>query len=218
MEAYPISTDKGMEGAPYTFTVSNTGDIDAVYRIYLDDVELDAGIERLSDSSIRYSLTKDGKYLTDTVADLLSDREDRIIDNGAIYPGETFNYELKMWIDENAGNEEQGKAFKGKIRIEGEQLINDTCFTVSNNTITDYSNSCSKDVIIPSKINGVTITTIGRSAFSSNDLASVVFPNTLTTIGRSAFAYNNLTHLDIPSSITSLETSLAPASIIATRS
>ena len=60
-EAYPISTDKGMEGEPYTFTVSNTGDIDAVYRIYLDDVELDAGIERLSDSSIRYSLTKDDK-------------------------------------------------------------------------------------------------------------------------------------------------------------
>ena len=78
-EAYPISTDKGMEGTPYTFTVSNTGDIDAVYRIYLDDVELDAGIERLSDSSIRYSLTKDDKYLTDTVADLLSSREDRII-------------------------------------------------------------------------------------------------------------------------------------------
>ena len=204
-EAYPISTDKGMEGTPYTFTVSNTGDIDAVYRIYLDDVELDAGIERLSDSSIRYSLTKDDKYLTDTVADLLSSREDRIIDNGAIYPGETFNYELRMWIDEDVGNEEQGKAFKGKIRIEGEQLVNNTCFTVSNNTITDYSNSCSKDVIIPSKINGVTITTIGRSAFSSNDLASVVFPNTLTTIGRSAFAYNNLTHLDIPSSITSID-------------
>ena len=47
-----------------------------------------------------------------------------------------------MWIDENVGNEEQGKAFKGKIRIEGEQLINDTCFTINNNTITGYSNTC----------------------------------------------------------------------------
>ena len=204
LEAYPISTDKGMEGEPYTFTVSNTGDIDAIYRIYLDDVQLDAGIERLSDSSIRYSLTKDGKYLTDTVADLLSDREDRIIDNGAIYPGETFNYELKMWIDENVGNEEQGKAFKGKIRIEGEQLINDTCFTVSNGTITGYSNTCSKDVIIPSKINGITITTIGGSAFANKGLTSVVFPNTLTTITRGAFNNNQLTNLDIPSSVTSI--------------
>ena len=33
LEAYPISTDRGMEGEPYTFTVSNTGDIDAIYRI-----------------------------------------------------------------------------------------------------------------------------------------------------------------------------------------
>ena len=204
LETYPISTDKGMEGEPYSFTISNTGDIDAIYRIYLDDVELDAGIERLSDSSIRYSLTKDGKYLTNTVADLLSQRENRIIDNGAIYPGETFNYELKMWIDENVGNEEQGKAFKGKIRIEGEQLINDTCFTINNNTITGYSNTCSKDVIIPSKINGITITTIGQSAFSSKGITSLSMPNTITTINRQAFDSNYLTHLDIPSSVTSI--------------
>ena len=202
LEAYPISTDLGMEGAPYTFTVSNTGDIDAIYRIYLDDVELDAGVERLSDSSIRYSLTKDGKYLTDTVADLLSQRENRIIDNGAIYPGETFNYELKMWIDEDVGNEEQGKAFKGKLRIEGEQLVNDACFTVNNNTITGYSDSCSKDVVIPSKINGITITTISGSAFKNKGLTSLVLPNTLTAIYREAFKNNNLTHLEIPSSVT----------------
>ena len=202
LEAYPISTDKGMEGKPCTFTVSNTGDIDAIYRIYLDDVELDQGIERLQDSSIRYSLTKDGKYLTDTVADLLSSREDRIIDNGAIYPGETFYYELRMWIDEDVGNAEQGKAFKGKIRIEGEQLVNDTCFTVNNNTITGYSDTCSKDVIIPSKINGITITTIAQSAFQGKGLTSLVLPNTITTINREAFRNNKLTHLDIPSSVT----------------
>ena len=208
LEAYPISTDRGMEGEPYTFTVSNTGDIDAIYRIYLDDVELDPGIERLSDSSIRYSLMKDGKFQTDTVADLLSSREDRIIDNGAIYPGETFNYELRMWIDEDVGNEEQGKAFKGKIRIEGEQLINDTCFTVNNNTITGYSNTCSKDVIIPSKINGVTITTIAQSAFANKNLTSVTLPSTLTTINREGFANNSLAHLEIPSSVTSILLSL----------
>ena len=202
LEAYPISTERGLEGDAYTFTVSNTGDIDAIYRIYLDDVELDAGIERLSDSSVRYSLTKDGKYLTDTVADLLSQRENRIIDNGAIYPGETFNYELKMWIDKNVGNEEQGKAFKGKIRIEGEQLVNDACFTVNNNTITGYSDACSKDVIIPSKINGITITTIAQSAFQGKGLTSLVLPNTLTAIYREAFKNNNLTHLEIPSSVT----------------
>ena len=192
LEAYPISTECGLEGKAYTFTVSNTGDIDALYRIYLDDVQLDAGIERLSDSSIRYSLTKDGNYLTDTVADLLSQRENRLIDNGAIYPGETFNYELKMWIDENAGNEEQGKAFKGKIRIEGEQLINDTCFTVNNNTITGYSNTCSKDVIIPSKINGVTITGISSGAFQNKGLTSIIIPSTVVEFGNDTFNNNQL--------------------------
>ncbi len=192
LEAYPISTEHGLEGDAYTFTVSNTGDIDAVYRIYLDDVQLDAGIERLSDSSIRYSLTKDGKYLTDTVADLLSQRENRLIDNGAIYPGENFNYELRMWIDEDVGNEEQGKAFKGKIRIEGEQLINDTCFTVSNGTITGYSNTCSKDLVIPSKINGVTITGISSGAFQNKGLTSIIIPSTVVEFGNDTFNNNQL--------------------------
>ena len=192
LEAYPISTEHGLEGDAYTFTVSNTGDIDAVYRIYLDDVQLDAGIERLSDSSIRYSLTKDGNYLTDTVADLLSQRENRLIDNGAIYPGETFNYELRMWIDEDVGNEEQGKAFKGKIRIEGEQLVNDTCFTVSNGTITGYSNTCSKDLVIPSKINGVTITGISTAAFQNKGLTSISIPSSVIEFGNYTFNNNQL--------------------------
>ena len=192
LEAYPISTEHGLEGKAYTFSVSNTGDIDALYRIYLDDVELDQGIERLSDSSIRYSLTKDGKYLTDTVADLLSQRENRLIDNGAIYPGETFNYELRMWIDEDVGNEEQGKAFKGKIRIEGEQLVNDTCFTVSNGTITGYSDTCSKDLVIPSKINGVTITGISSGAFQNKGLTSIIIPSTVVEFGNDTFNNNQL--------------------------
>ena len=192
LEAYPISTEHGLEGDAYTFTVSNTGDIDAVYRIYLDDVQLDAGIERLSDSSIRYSLTKDGNYLTDTVADLLSQRENRLIDNGAIYPGETFNYELRMWIDEDVGNEEQGKAFKGKIRIEGEQLVNDTCFTVSNGTITGYSDTCSKDLVIPSKINGVTITGISTAAFQNKGLTSISIPSSVIEFGNYTFNNNQL--------------------------
>ena len=192
LEAYPISTEHGLEGKAYTFSVSNTGDIDALYRIYLDDVELDQGIERLSDSSIRYSLTKDGKYLTDTVADLLSQRENRLIDNGAIYPGETFNYELRMWIDEDVGNEEQGKAFKGKIRIEGEQLVNDTCFTVSNGTITGYSDTCSKDLVIPSKINGVTITGISSGAFQNKGLTSISIPSTVVEFGNDTFNNNQL--------------------------
>ena len=192
LEAYPISTEHGLEGKAYTFSVSNTGDIDAVYRVYLDDVELDPGIERLQDSSIRYSLTKDGKYLTDTVADLLSQRENRLIDNGAIYPGENFNYELRMWIDEDVGNEEQGKAFKGKIRIEGEQLVNDTCFTVSNGTITGYSNTCSKDLVIPSKINGVTITGISSGAFQNKGLTSISIPSTVVEFGNDTFNNNQL--------------------------
>lgn len=67
-----------------------------------------------------------------------------------------------------------------------------SCFTVNNNKITDYDPSCGNDLIIPTEINGITITSIGPNAFKNTNLVNVVIPNTITSIGDNAFANNNL--------------------------
>ncbi|MFW6030196.1 MAG: leucine-rich repeat domain-containing protein [Halanaerobiales bacterium] len=81
-------------------------------------------------------------------------------------------------------------------------------FDDSTGTITGYYVDIGgKDVIIPSKINGVKVTSIGKWAFNDNELTSVVIPDSVTSIGYQAFFRNNLTLVEIGNSVTSIGTS-----------
>ena len=62
-------------------------------------------------------------------------------------------------------------------------------------------------LIIPSKVNGYTVTNIGSYAFYyCSNLTSVSIPNTVKTIGNRAFyVCSGLTSLHIPASVTSIE-------------
>jgi uncharacterized repeat protein (TIGR02543 family) len=82
-------------------------------------------------------------------------------------------------------------------------LLDGLVFDSDTGTITDYNGSA-KDIIIPSVINDVIVTTIGDAAFYSKDLTSVTIPESITTIGNNAFEYNELTNLTIPESITNI--------------
>src|SRR5574344_2052379 len=90
---------------------------------------------------------------------------------------------------------------------------NDGCFAVSGNKITNYydyvdnnsNNSvCPRDVVIPSSINGTSITEIGDSAFESKKITSVSIPDSVTMIDSEAFRSNNLITVIIPDSVTTL--------------
>jgi hypothetical protein len=66
-----------------------------------------------------------------------------------------------------------------------------------------------KDLIIPSTVNGYTVTAIGNNAFKESNgnyhLTSVVIPNTVTSISDYAFYYcGDLTSINIPNSVTSI--------------
>ncbi len=74
-------------------------------------------------------------------------------------------------------------------RIEKWELI----FNVSGSTITGMKNigNTIKNLTIPSIINGVTMTSIGKKAFHDNTmLVSVVIPESITSIGSEAFLKN----------------------------
>src|SRR5574344_778782 len=92
---------------------------------------------------------------------------------------------------------------------------NDGCFALSGNKITNYydyvdnnsNNSvCPRDVVIPSSINGVSITRIGSSAFKSKKLTSVIIPDSVTTLGNHSFYSNKLTSVTISKKITTINT------------
>jgi hypothetical protein len=84
---------------------------------------------------------------------------------------------------------------------------NDTPFSIRINadtvTITEYRGTV-KDVVIPERIGGLPVTTIGSQAFYNNQLTSVAIPGSVTSIEYGAFYNNQLTSVAIPDSVTSI--------------
>ena len=76
-------------------------------------------------------------------------------------------------------------------------------------TITNYDDTCEKDVVIPSSINGTKVVAIGGAAFGGKKLTSVIIPNTVINImdreyRSNAFGNNNLKKVIIPDSVTTI--------------
>ena len=121
----------------------------------------------------------------------------------------TFDSEGLASIELTGSGKFEGLKCKGNSTtlVCGTNLPTDeACFTFNSSTgkITDYDNSCEKDVKIPSTIGGVAVTSIGSDAFSDYSLTSVTIPDSVTSIRNSAFQNNNLTSVTIPSSVTSI--------------
>lgn len=77
-------------------------------------------------------------------------------------------------------------------------------FDPTTGTITGYVESDTV-VVIPSKINGVTVETIGHAAFERSAVTSVTIPDSVTAILDRAFANCfQLTNISIPNSVTSI--------------
>ena len=75
-------------------------------------------------------------------------------------------------------------------------------FDETTGTITKYNESDTV-VVIPSKINGFTVETIGHAAFERSAVTSVTIPDSVTAIHDGAFANcSQLTNISIPNSVT----------------
>ena len=121
-DTYPMTDDDGKKLTGFTFSLKNTGSTASTYSIYLDDVSVDGGDTRLNDKYIKYSFTKDSvvgaaKPLTD-----LGTNQQRVLDTGTIAKNTTISYNLKLWVSSDIDADIGGQVWKGKLRIEGEQV------------------------------------------------------------------------------------------------
>lgn len=71
------------------------------------------------------------------------------------------------------------------------------CYTISNGYITNYDSTCSSEVVIPSKINGVDIIGIDDKSFNNKEITNVVIPETIMNIGNNSFSNNDLESVTI---------------------
>ncbi|MGN0973752.1 MAG: hypothetical protein ACI4OT_03325 [Bacilli bacterium] len=120
----PVINEEGLTTTPYTFTIENSGSLEAEYKITLDDLDLESGEERLEDKYIKTHLVitdEAGKTIESTPI-ILSAIENRILDAGVILPGKSRSYKLYMWLDLGADENAINKVFSAKLKLEGTQV------------------------------------------------------------------------------------------------
>jgi len=139
--AYPEPDSKGQEREPYKFKITNIGSLKALYKVKIIDdagmIEEDGCTDKLLDKAqIKYSINgQEGKILDEV-------KEEYIVVEGSLGAGESVVYEIRMWINENAGNEVLGKHYHGKIVVEGVQddreTATDYLIAKANNEMSSY--------------------------------------------------------------------------------
>ena len=105
------------------------------------------------------------------------------IDPGSDAEESTHNFIIRLDLTNWDWDTETGATFTVTVAA----ATNTFSFDLTTGTITEY-NGTDTVVVIPSKINGVTVTTIGTDAFLGLNITSVTIPASVTEIGSNAFA------------------------------
>ena len=112
--AIPMTDENGMNTTPYTFTITNSGDVDAYYTVSNEE-EL---ANTLDTNYLKMRLTGSDGY--DSGIKRLKDLGTstyRIVDERALLKSKSVTYKLYLWIASDAGNDIQNKIYKSKIIV-----------------------------------------------------------------------------------------------------
>ena len=112
--AAPMTDAQGQKLTPYTFTITNTGNINAYYHVSLEE----EATNTLTNSYLKMRLTNDAGYDSGVVqVSSYGTGTFDIKSEETLEPSDTVTYTLWMWLDYNADNSAQGKEYKSKIVV-----------------------------------------------------------------------------------------------------
>ena len=121
--AMPISDTSGLKKTPYTFTLKNNCDVNLKINISLDVLNTST----MSSNSIKVALKSSNIFMTNatlltnlskkTTPDIKNAKEAYTLGEDFLGKNATKTYSIWAWMDENVGNEEQGKIFNSKIVV-----------------------------------------------------------------------------------------------------
>lgn len=186
-ESHSISM-KEVSPAVYEVTFENKsyGDINgSVGFLFVKDNSWDNswGFGTVSSGELHNAVYK-GDYIT--------------INPGSDAEESTHNFIIRLDLTNWDWNTKTGATFTVTVAA----ATNTFYFDPTTGTITKYVESDTV-VVIPSKINGVTVETIGHAAFEKSAVTSVTIPDSVTSISDDAFVNcPQLTNISIPNSVT----------------
>lgn len=120
--ATPVADSTGLSYDPYTFTLTNDGNIPSNYIIYLDNDFIPEDTIRMKDEYVRYNLVKNGTASDNKLLSTTLENNSKILDKGTLEVGKTNTYDLRLWIDKDVDNSVMTTMFAGRIRVEAEQI------------------------------------------------------------------------------------------------
>lgn len=141
-----------------------------------------------NDAAFGYLGVRPGLYLNAAAVEIKSGTAS--IDNPYVVEGNGKVVESPTAAQENGQALKEGNYF----------------YTVNNGkaTIVGYHPDGPKKVIIPEKLGGYPVVSIGEEAFMSRNISSVTLSKSLTSIGKAAFYDNALVAITIGSNVTSI--------------
>ena len=117
--AYPITNSEGKKLTPYQFTITNTCNIFISYNVNLEMLE---GTD-LSTDYIKTMVNSEAPYILSSLdsASTTIDKstESRTLAQGSLGSGDSVDYALRLWMDENTplNNDTQDKSLISKIVV-----------------------------------------------------------------------------------------------------
>ena len=130
---YPMSDQEGSnQSKELGFVVKNTGNIEARYNVYLEEISTDPEFKNY----IRFISNKNSEGYNEPK----TMGYDKYIDLEArLGVSESASYKVKVWLDKEAENDYMDKTFTAKVVIEGNQIdTSNTLYTKINNEITKH--------------------------------------------------------------------------------
>ena len=115
---YPESDSDGLDEQPYTFKITNTGTLNASYKVkIIDDADMieedHCSDNLLPKDKIRVSIDGENAFTLST-----KENDSYVVATGTLNANKSKVHNVRVWIDINSGNEVLGKHYHGKIVVE----------------------------------------------------------------------------------------------------